>query len=484
MNENYDHINKAEFIRDNRQIFSVTEISQVLKRAVENNFPHIRVRGEISRFTLARSGHMYMNLKDKNSVLDAVCWKGMASRLSITPEDGIEVIATGHLTTYPGRSNYQIVIEQLEIAGEGALLKLLEDRRKKLLAEGLFDEKNKKELPYLPECIGVVTSPTGAVIRDILHRLEDRFPRHVLLWPVNVQGEGASNQIAEAIIGFNNLDINGAVPKPDLIIVARGGGSLEDLWAFNEEAVVRAVAASQIPLISAVGHETDTTLIDFASDKRAPTPTAAAEMAVPVRTNLGENIAISEVRLQRAINRFLEGYGRDVKSSSQRLPDLRRIADEATQRLDERFERLSVATGFYFKNCSSKVLRLSSGLISPLQQITSKHSQLVSLLRAWHRGSRTFVEQKSYQLDKLEIKLESVSFQRTLDRGFGLVTNEQGQPLLSSSSVKLNANINIRFSDGDVDALVLGKGQPGPTGMNNIKKRRKKTEKNSQDSLL
>jgi exodeoxyribonuclease VII large subunit len=249
--------------------YTVTELSQALKRTVEERFSWVRVRGEVSGFKRAASGHLYMTLKDENAVLDAVCWRGVAGRLSVAPEDGLEVIATGRLTTYPGRSKYQIVIESLELAGEGALLKLLEERRKKLAAEGLFDEARKQALPYLPDVIGVVTSPTGAVIRDILHRLADRFPRHVLLWPVLVQGEGAAGQVAAAIEGFNALKPGGEVPRPDLLIVARGGGSLEDLWAFNEEVVVRAAAASGIPLISAVGHETDTTLIDFAG------PTAA-----------------------------------------------------------------------------------------------------------------------------------------------------------------------------------------------------------------
>lgn len=243
--------------------FTVTELSQALKRTVEENFSWVRVRGEVSGFKRAASGHLYMTLKDENAVLDAVCWKGVAARLGIAPEDGLEIIATGKLTTYPGRSKYQIVIDSMELAGEGALLKLLEDRRKKLAAEGLFDESRKRPLPFLPEVIGVVTSPTGAVIRDILHRLRDRFPRHVLVWPVLVQGKGAAEQVAAAIKGFNAIRSGGAVPRPDLLIVARGGGSLEDLWAFNEEIVVRAAAASEIPLISAVGHETDTTLIDF-----------------------------------------------------------------------------------------------------------------------------------------------------------------------------------------------------------------------------
>ncbi|MEQ8194724.1 MAG: exodeoxyribonuclease VII large subunit, partial [Rhodospirillales bacterium] len=260
----------------NLPVLSVSELSQALKREVEETFSYVRVRGEISGFKRAASGHVYLALKDENAVLDGVCWRGTAGKLAIQPEDGMEVIAIGRLTTYPARSKYQIVIDQMELAGEGALLKLLEERRKKLAAEGLFAEERKQELPYLPGIIGIVTSPTGAVIRDILHRLSDRFPRRVLLWPVLVQGKGAAEQIAAAIHGFNAFkkdDPN--APRPDLIIVARGGGSLEDLWAFNEEIVVRAAAASAIPLISAVGHETDTTLIDYASDRRAPTPTAA-----------------------------------------------------------------------------------------------------------------------------------------------------------------------------------------------------------------
>ena len=284
--------------------FSVSEISQAVKRTLEGTFERVRVRGEISGFKRAASGHLYMAMKDDAAVLDAVCWRGTAGRLSIQPEDGMEVIATGRLTSYPGRSKYQIVIDSLELAGEGALLKLLEDRRRKLAAEGLFDEGRKQALPFLPQVIGVVTSPTGAVIRDILHRLADRFPRHVLVWPVLVQGEGAAEQVAAAIRGFNALPPAGKVPRPDLLIVARGGGSLEDLWAFNEEVVVRAAAESQIPLISAVGHETDTTLIDYAADRRAPTPTAAAEIAVPVRRELLIQTGELERRLLAAAGRM------------------------------------------------------------------------------------------------------------------------------------------------------------------------------------
>src|SRR4051812_41156682 len=266
--------------------FSVSELSVALKRQLEGAFPRVRVRGEISQPSFPRSGHCYFRIKDENAVIDAVCWKTTLPRLGIKVEEGMEVIATGKITTYAGSSRYQIIIDRLELAGEGALLKLLEDRRRKLQAEGLFDTTRKRPLPFLPEVVGVVTSPSGAVIRDILHRLSDRFPRRVLIWPVAVQGEKAAAEVAQAIAGFNRLAPEGPVPRPDVLIVARGGGSLEDLWAFNEEIVVRAAAASAIPLISAVGHETDTTLIDFASDRRAPTPTAAAEMAVPVRADL------------------------------------------------------------------------------------------------------------------------------------------------------------------------------------------------------
>ncbi len=270
----------------NAHEYSVTEVSLALKRTVEDQFGYVRIRGEISGCKRAASGHVYLALKDDKSVLDGVMWKGVAGKLNFRPEDGLEVLVAGKLTTYPGRSKYQIVIDKMEVAGEGALMALLEKRKKEMAAEGLFDPSRKLLIPYLPKVIGVVTSPTGSVIRDILHRLADRFPRHVLVWPVLVQGEGASKQIAEAIDGFNVLEEGGDIPRPDTLIVARGGGSLEDLWCFNEEDVIRAVSRSKIPLISAVGHETDTTLIDFVSDFRSPTPTAAAEKAVPVRDDL------------------------------------------------------------------------------------------------------------------------------------------------------------------------------------------------------
>src|ERR1700676_3818539 len=289
----------------NQPEYTVSELAAALKRSIEENFSVVRVRGEVSGFKRVSSGHCYFALKDADAVLDAVCWRTTAFKLSIQPEDGMEVIATGRLTTYPGRSKNQLIVDSIELAGIGALLKLLEERRRRLAAEGLFAAERKRKLPYLPEVIGVVTSPTGAVIRDILHRLADRFPRRVVVWPVSVQGENAAAQVAAAIEGFNLLQPGGAVPRPDLIIVARGGGSLEDLMAFNEEIVVRAAAASAIPLISAVGHETDTTLIDHASDRRAPTPTAAAEMAVPVRLDLMAELSGKSARLARGLSRLL-----------------------------------------------------------------------------------------------------------------------------------------------------------------------------------
>ncbi len=305
---------------NNPPILTVSALSLALKHYVEKGFGEIRVRGEISGFKQAASGHMYFALKDADAVLDAVCWRISVPRLAIRPADGMDVIARGRLTTFPSRSRYQIVIETIELAGQGALLKLLDDRRKMLAAEGLFDESRKRKLPFLPGLVGIVTSPTGAVLRDILHRFAERFPRRVLLWPVQVQGQGAAEQIAAAIQGFNRLPDGGSTPRPDLLIVARGGGSLEDLWAFNEENVVRAAAGSAIPIISAVGHETDTTLIDFAADRRAPTPSAAAEIAVPVRIQLLTYVRGADTRLANAILRVTAERRERIEGLSRGLP--------------------------------------------------------------------------------------------------------------------------------------------------------------------
>src|ERR1700760_4004152 len=305
--------------KPNMPEYSVSEIAAALKRTVEDQFPFVRVRGEISGLKFHSSGHVYFDLKDDKAVLNAVIWRGNTARLRIRPEAGMEVICTGKLSTYAGSSRYQIIAEQVELAGLGALMAMLEDRRKKLAAEGLFDPARKKKLPFLPEVIGVVTSPTGAVIRDIMHRLEARFPRRVLLWPVAVQGERAAAEVAAAIAGFNAAD-GTRLPRPDLIIVARGGGPVEDLMAFNEEIVVRAAAASVIPLISAVGHETDTTLIDFAADVRAPTPTAAAEMAVPVRSDLLLRTDSLSRRALASWRRCQEARATELRAATRALP--------------------------------------------------------------------------------------------------------------------------------------------------------------------
>ncbi|MET3926466.1 exodeoxyribonuclease VII large subunit [Devosia sp. 2618] len=322
-------------VLSNAAEYSVSEIAQAVKRTVEDEFGHVRVRGEISGYRGQHSsGHAYFTLKDENASIDAVVWKGNFAKLTFKPEEGLEVIATGRLTTFPRSSKYQIVIDNIEPAGAGALMALLEERRKKLLAEGLFARERKRALPYLPRVIGVITSPTGAVIRDILHRLDDRFPSHVLVWPVRVQGDTCAPEVVNAIEGFNALMPDGPIPRPDILIVARGGGSIEDLWGFNEEAVVRAVAASGIPVISAVGHETDTTLIDYASDMRAPTPTAAAEAAVPVRAELIGYVDDLGSRQRQAARRLAVSARDRLRAASAGLPRPGDLVSTQRQRLD------------------------------------------------------------------------------------------------------------------------------------------------------
>ena len=320
--------------------FSVSEISGAIKRTLEGEFGRIRVRGEVGRVFKARSGHLYYDVKDDRSVLACTTWKGQIASLSVVPEEGLEVVVTGRLTAFGAQSKYNMNVDEVEVAGQGALMALLEKRKKQLAAEGLFDEARKKPLPYLPNIIGVVTSPSGAVIRDILHRLRDRFPRKVLIWPVAVQGANCAPEVARAIEGFNRLTPGGALPRPDLIIVARGGGSVEDLWGFNEEIVARAAAASRIPLISAVGHETDTTLIDFVSDRRAPTPTAAAELAVPVRLELLAWTESQGARLIRAAQTALRQRSQRLADLSRALPRGDSLLATARQRLDRASDQL------------------------------------------------------------------------------------------------------------------------------------------------
>lgn len=409
--------------------YTVTELSLALKRVVETGFSRVRVRGEISGLKRHTSGHVYFALKDQDSVLDGVCWRGSFQGLSLTPQEGMEVIAIGRLTTYPGRSKYQIVVEGMELAGEGALLKLLEERKRKLAAMGLFDEERKKPLPFLPQLIGIVTSPTGAVIRDMLHRIADRFPSSVLLWPVAVQGEGAASQITAAVRGFNQLD-----QKPDLLIVARGGGSLEDLWAFNEESVVRAVAESQIPVISAVGHETDVTLVDFAADKRAPTPTAAAEFAVPVRSQLAQMLFQYESQLVTRIHHTLSLYESRLEALSRGLPPLEDWLEAHAQKLDDLFERLVNANQRFVQQ----------------QTLTLNH-----LLQRFSPALENVVQKASQRFETLAQLLESYSYTRILERGFTFITNLD-QVLISSKFEALpHQQVQIHFYDGSRKAKIL-----------------------------
>jgi len=440
-----DAINTAT----NAPYLTVEELSQAVKRTVETAFEYVRVRGEISQPRTPASGHIYLTLKDERNALSAVIWKGTVARLSVRPEDGLDVICTGKMTTFGGQSRYQLVVNDIEIAGEGALLKQLEDRRRRLTEEGLFDNARKKSLPSMPATIGVVTSPTGAVIRDILHRISERFPTRILVWGVNVQGVGSADQIAAAITGFNALDDEGEVPRPDLLIVARGGGSLEDLWSFNEEVVVRAAATSGIPLISAVGHETDTTLIDYAADVRAPTPTAAAEFATPVAANLLAQLSETEARLRRAVLNRLTSAQQAVRAAERGLVHPEDFIGRLSQSVDLAITRID--TGI-FRRIDRKQLRLITlcdRLISP-EQRAGAIAQTVSILDSRLQHSLSAVlERTNNRLNQTARLLAANSYQRVLDRGFALVTDQAGKPVKSSKAASERATVTIRFSDAE-----------------------------------
>ena len=439
----------------NTPVYSVTELSMALKRSVEDRFRQVRVRGEVTGLKRAASGHLYLSLKDQDAVLDGVCWRGTAARLSFDPSDGVEVICTGRLTTYPGRSRYQIVIDHIEPAGIGALMALLEARRRALAAEGLFDEARKRPLPYLPEVIGIVTSESGAVIRDILHRLRDRFPRRVVLWPVRVQGEGAADEIAAAVAGFNRLPPDGTAPRPDLLIVARGGGSLEDLWAFNEESVVRAAAASRIPLIAAVGHETDTTLIDFAADRRAPTPSAAAEMAVPVLGDLRYALADYRRRLVGALGRRLRDFGTELRAAARGLRDPRDILDLARQRIDELSERLalSLTRGLERRHDKLNAPRAALRPHYPSQEIERRRENIAARGRQLEREIGLYLRHARDSLDGQAKLLETLSYHNVLERGFAVVRDLKDRPLTRAGAIKTGAALALEFADGDAHAV-------------------------------
>ena len=431
----------------NNPVYSVGQFSHVIKKLVESNFTYVRIRGEISRPSFPSSGHVYFTLKDVDGTIAAIIWKYTMPRLSIRPEEGMEVICTGKVTTFAGQSKYQIIVENMEVAGEGALLKMLEDRRKKLLAEGLFDQRHKKPIPYLPERIGVITSPSGAVIKDILHRLSDRFPSHVYVWPVAVQGEGSASQIANAIDKFNELTDETIVKKPDLLIVARGGGSLEDLWSFNEEIVVRAVFNSAIPVISAVGHETDTTLIDFVSDLRAPTPTGAAEKSVPVRDELRARIGELDLRLKTSFFNKLN-INKDRLNSLIRLlgkPD--QIFDNKNQKLDFVFKDIENLFKTIFTEQKNKITQYTQKLTPPKVLINNLDSKIQLLDTKFNNYLGILIKNKVTKLNFLSQLLEASSFNRVLDRGFALVMNDKGKPIKLSKEVPKKSNIKIKFAD-------------------------------------
>jgi exodeoxyribonuclease VII large subunit len=486
--------------------FTVSELSSALRRTVEDAYGHVRVRGEITGFRGPHSsGHCYFALKDDGAKIEAVIWKSAHYRMRFKPQEGLEVIATGKLTTYPGSSKYQIVIEALEPAGIGALMALMEERKKKLAAEGLFDEARKQLLPWLPEVIGVVTSPTGAVIRDILHRLQDRFPRRVLVWPVKVQGEGSAEQVAAAIRGFNALPETGRIPRPDLLIVARGGGSLEDLWSFNEEIVVRAAADSMIPLISAVGHETDITLIDFAADKRAPTPTAAAEMAVPVRAELlievtalarrtmvcwqrgqegrrnelraavralpaaGELLAIPRQRLDgasaslpRGLRANTHAHFRRFAATSARLTVrvLRGQVAQANHRLTVCGERMTLSARSLLRNRRDRFagleIRLKASKLANAQAqrqtIARNRERAHRLAERGRRALSTVMQRLAARVEHSGQLLTALSYRSVLTRGFALVRDEQGHAVHAAAGIGPGARLDLEFSDGRVAA--------------------------------
>ena len=422
---------------DNSGVLSVSEISAALKRHVEQGFSHVRIRGEISGFKRAASGHLYLSLKDENARIDGVMWKGNAGRLAFAPQDGVEVIATGKLTTYPGRSNYQIVIDTMEVAGEGALLALLEKLKAKLAAEGLFDPARKRALPFLPHTIGVVTSPTGAVIRDILHRLADRCPTRVIVWPVLVQGQGSAEHVAAAVSGFSAMQ---GTDRPDLVIVARGGGSIEDLWGFNEEIVVRAVAASTIPIISAVGHETDTTLCDFAADIRAPTPTAAAELAVPVRAELLAGLQSAQARALRAVRRYAERADERLLATARRLPSLDTLLGPQRQKVDDFGDRLRRGLSHRLSDARGELARVS-GALRPVM-LTQKLAN---------------AEQRLTQTWRLA---ESLHPLRPLERGYVLVKDRQGGVVSDAARANRAKLLTLTFSDGEVPVRVEPEARP------------------------
>lgn len=439
----------------NTPFFTVGELSQSLKRTLEETFSYVRVRGEISGFKKHTSGHAYLSLKDPEGLISVVCWKGVYQSLSLELEDGMDVIATGRVTTYPGRSQYQLVLEKVELAGRGALLKILEERKERLRQEGLFDSAFKKKLPYLPQVIGIITSSTGAVIQDILHRFQERFPVHVLLWSVAVQGEKASFEVVKAIEGFNSLTNENVIPKPDLLIVARGGGSLEDLWAFNEENVVRSVFKSQIPLISAIGHETDITLIDFVADKRAPTPTAAAEIAVPVKQDLLEKILTYHRRFVLLGKQRLLTEAQNLRILKERLGSPEYLLEIKMQKLDDTSEKLSSGLEKMILQARLRFLKILPKLSPPRNLLIKEAARLEILDAVLSQAIKAFFVKYTQVLKNMSVVLEMSSYMKILERGFVLVREESnGLPVTSALKLEENQILSLIFKDGERRVLV------------------------------
>ncbi|MGC6516694.1 MAG: exodeoxyribonuclease VII large subunit [Candidatus Puniceispirillaceae bacterium] len=431
----------------NAPYISVGELSASVKRTLESAFDYVRIRGEISRPSFPGSGHIYFSLKDDSHNLGAVIWKGVASSIDVRPEEGLDVIATGKLTSFSGQSKYQLVVRSLEVAGEGALLKQLEERKKRLEAEGLFDISRKKPLPAFPKTIAIITSPTGAVIQDILHRLGDRFGVHVLVWPVLVQGKGSAEQVAAAIDGIDKIDGTGSLPRPDLMIVARGGGSLEDLMSFNEEEVIRAAARCRIPLISSIGHETDTTLLDYVADRRAPTPTAAAEIATPVKSEVTARIADWDMRQKAAMARRLQEATQNLSSALRGLSHPSDFVNAQSQALDVAHTKLIRQTDKHLYGATDKLNKLAMRLVPP-------HQLLGAMTRRYDGASQKLaplmaglLERKSAQFLQSDRLLEANSYSRVLDRGFALIRDESGDTIKQAKQLANGQMISITFAD-------------------------------------
>jgi len=468
----------------NAPAYSVSELAFALKRTLETSYSHVRLRGELSKVTHHGNGHVYLTIKDDKSAIDGVVWKGSVRGLGVRPEHGLEVIVTGKITTYPAGSRYQIVIESMEAAGVGALLAQLERLKAKLHGEGLFEASRKRALPSMPAVVGVITSPTGAVIRDILHRIRDRWPCHVLVWPVVVQGDQAAAQVAGAIRGFNAITPGGRVPRPDIIIVARGGGSVEDLWAFNDETLARTVAASDIPLISAVGHETDTTLIDFVSDRRAPTPTAAAEIATPVLGELRALVSDYDRRLSRSGARLIEDRRTRLIGAARGLPRPADLLALAQQRFDIAAGRLDAALGRNTAVHAQALLRITARLspqalgrqrqvkadrLSDLsrrmdlaaRRAPERIAQNARLPALWSRlndAGKRRLQRDTDRLSNLEKLRQSLNPERPLELGFALVRKADGALARSASDLSAGERVNLKFKNGDRDAVIDGDG--------------------------